>query len=222
MIRSNARDEVLGRLKQALPDSASNKEAGHSAIRRDYIRQGSLAAGDRIELFLERLRDYDTQVIEVCDAVEIRYAVASVMQSSGDELLLLPEKWPSEWVPEGVATLIDRVLATDELQRATAVLTTCEVAVASTGTIFLVHGVHGGSQGRRVATLLPDHHICIVRRDQILETIPEGIMAVRQFSTQPITTISGPSATSDIEMTRIRGVHGPRHLTVLLLSEAGY
>jgi len=93
------------------------------------------------------------------------------------------------------------------------VLTTCEAAVASSGTIFLVHG---GTQGRRSLTLLQDHHICIVRHDQVYGSIPEVLGSVLLQSTKPITSISGPSATSDIEMVRVRGVHGPRRLTILL------
>jgi L-lactate dehydrogenase complex protein LldG len=101
----------------------------------------------------------------------------------------------------------------DELNPMQAVVTTCEAAIASTGTILLVHG---GAQGRRAITLLPDHHICVLRRDQVFELVPETWESIAAQSAKPITTISGPSATSDIEMTRIRGVHGPRRLTVIL------
>jgi L-lactate dehydrogenase complex protein LldG len=94
-----------------------------------------------------------------------------------------------------------------------AVITTCEAAAASTGTIFLVHH---GAQGRRAITLLPDHHICLLHRAQVYELIPQALAAISAHRAESITTISGPSATSDIEMTRIRGVHGPRRLTVIL------
>jgi len=104
-------------------------------------------------------------------------------------------------------------LSTIQIEGVDAVLTTCEIAVASTGTIFLVHD---GAQGRRVLTLLPDHHLCVVRRSQVVGMVPEAIRALGPRLGHVVTTISGPSATSDIEMTRIRGVHGPRRLTVIL------
>jgi L-lactate dehydrogenase complex protein LldG len=120
---------------------------------------------------------------------------------------------PREWCPASVELLVDHGLTDEQVDRAQAVLTTCEVAIASTGTIVLVHE---GTQGRRIASLLPDHHICIVRCDQVVELVPEAFRPLAVQGSKPITTISGPSATADIEMTRIRGVHGPRRLSVLL------
>jgi L-lactate dehydrogenase complex protein LldG len=109
--------------------------------------------------------------------------------------------------------VVDTQLSIEELDTVGTVVTPCEAVVASTGTILLVHD---GAQGRRAITLLPDHHICIVKREQVFEMVPEAIAAMGARSRMAITTISGPSATSDIEMTRIRGVHGPRRLTVVL------
>jgi L-lactate dehydrogenase complex protein LldG len=112
-----------------------------------------------------------------------------------------------------VGILRDEALTTPALDQPRVVLTGCTVAIAMSGTIILEHGEE---QGRRAATLLPDHHICVLWRDQVVETIAEALQRVTK-RTVPITTIAGPSATSDIEMTRIRGVHGPRRLTAIIL-----
>ena len=125
-------------------------------------------------------------------------------------------KSAAAWIPAGLDVRRDEGLSTAQIEGVDAVLTACEIAVASTGTIVLVHD---GAQGRRVLTLLPDHHLCVVRRGQVVGTVPEAIRALGSRLGQAVTTISGPSATSDIEMTRIRGVHGPRRLTVILCAE---
>jgi L-lactate dehydrogenase complex protein LldG len=120
-------------------------------------------------------------------------------------------------LPSDVPCSVDNALSISAIDDAEVVLTSCEVAVAATGTIFLVHE---GAQGRRASTLLPDHHICVIREDQVYETVAEAFAVLNPDVKRPMTTISGPSATSDIEMTRIRGVHGPRRLTVILCAPA--
>jgi L-lactate dehydrogenase complex protein LldG len=205
-----AREEILARIHEALPEEARDIEASHASIPRLYNRSGTLDAHARLELFIDRLLDYDTEIIQVETESELPVAIE---QGAAQERLIAASDFPTAWLPAGLTIEIDHKLSTPEIDRAEAVLTTCEVAVASTGTIFLVHG---GAQGRRAITLLPDHHICVVRRDQVVEVVPEALKAVASQSGRPITTISGPSATSDIEMTRIRGVHGPRRLTVIL------
>ncbi len=209
-----AREEILGRIRAALPGEPVDVEGSHAGIARGYQRRGGLDAQASIALLIDRLVDYDTEVIELPDAAELAAAIAGVLRVAGEERVMVAEAFPQAWLPEGVEVMVDRALSTEEMERAQAVLTTCEAAVASTGTIVLVHG---GAQGRRAITLLPDHHLCIVRRDQVYETVPEALAAIAAESTRPVTTISGPSATSDIEMTRIRGVHGPRRLTVFLV-----
>jgi L-lactate dehydrogenase complex protein LldG len=167
----------------------------------------------RIDLFVDRLLDYDARVHSVASEELIAGAVEQVLAASGETRLIASASLDSAWLPAGVDVTIDEASTTDVVDRAQAVVTTCEVAIASTGTIILVHT---GAQGRRVLTLLPDHHMCIVRRDQVCELVPEALARLSAHDGLPITTISGPSATSDIEMTRIRGVHGPRRLTVIL------
>jgi L-lactate dehydrogenase complex protein LldG len=135
------------------------------------------------------------------------------MCKASEERVVVATEFPQRWLPAGFAFTVDRELGIEQLDTMQAVVTTCEAAIASTGTILLIHE---GAQGRRAITLLPDHHLCLVRREQVLELVPEAWESIAAKGAQPITTISGPSATSDIEMTRIRGVHGPRRLTVIL------
>jgi L-lactate dehydrogenase complex protein LldG len=213
--QGSAREEILGRIRAALPGEPASVAASYASIARTYQRQGALDRDACMELFIDRLVDYDSQVLQLMDESEIADAVARVMQDAGEDRLIVAAAMPSEWCPAGVDLIVDEGLTDELVDRAQAVLTTCEVAIASTGTIVLVHG---GAQGRRIASLLPDHHICIVKRDQVYELVPEAFRLLAKYGTKPITTISGPSATADIEMTRIRGVHGPRRLSVLIYS----
>jgi len=210
-----AREEILARIQGALHVRASDPANGHGQIERTYTRTTSMTEHQTIDLFIDRLVDYDTEVIQVSNDAGIAAAVAQSMTKAQETALLAPAGFPQEWLPSGIAITFDESLSHEALDAEKTVITTCEAAVASTGTIFLVHG---GLQGRRVITLLPDHHICIVRRSQVFSVLPEALTAVTSSATKPITTISGPSATSDIEMVRIRGVHGPRSLTVILVS----
>jgi L-lactate dehydrogenase complex protein LldG len=212
-----AREEILARIRAALPDLKVPAEASHASIPRSYGRLSHLDRQACLQLFIDRLLDYDTEVIELTDATGLSAAIEQALRNAGEDSLLVPAGPLQMLVPDGVNSYVDHGLTTPELGRAQAVLTSCEAAVASTGTIFLVHGE---TQGRRVLTLLPDHHICIVRRSQVYGSIPEGLAALATQSKKLITSISGPSATSDIEMVRIRGVHGPRRLTVLLYGDS--
>jgi L-lactate dehydrogenase complex protein LldG len=210
----NAREEILARIRGALHVQASDPANKHGHIVREYTRTAGMDEHATIELFIDRLVDYDTEVIQVGSDAEIAGAVAQALANAQVTYLLAPSAFPREWLPEGIHVTFDEGLSHEALNREKTVITTCEAAVASTGTIVLVHG---GSQGRRVITLLPDHHICIVRRNQVYGVLPEALDAIKSDAAKPITTISGPSATSDIEMVRIRGVHGPRSLTVVLV-----
>ena len=213
--QGNAREEILGRIRAALPGEPTSVKNSYISIARKYQKKGTLDREGCLELFVDRLLDYDSQVIRLKAESGIADAVAGVMKGAGEERLIVAGAMPREWCPSGVELIVDAGLTDEQVDRAQAVLTTCEVAIASTGTIVLMHG---GAQGRRVASLLPDHHICIVRHEQVLELVPEAFRLLGTQDAKPITTISGPSATADIEMTRIRGVHGPRRLSVLLCS----
>lgn len=209
----SAREEILARIRAALPGEATSIQFSHEAISRNYTRTGQLDRQACIDLFIDRLVDYDTEVIELPDDTRIASSVKDALRSAGEETLIVPEAFPPQWLPTGVSITVDNQCSSEQIERMQAVLTTCEAAVAATGTIFLIHI---GPQGRRVITLLPDHHICLVRRNQVYELVPEALAAIAPSSMLPITSISGPSATADIEMTRIKGVHGPRRLTVIL------
>jgi L-lactate dehydrogenase complex protein LldG len=209
---SDARKAILGRIRAELgPETTPLEE--YAQIAREYDRAGALDRGGCLELLKDRLLDYDSEIFEVETEGEIASAVASALQRADEHRVLVADAFPKAWLPDGIDVMADAQLSIEELDTVGTVVTTCEAVVASTGTILLVHD---GAQGRRAITLLPDHHICIVNRNQVFELVPEAIQAMGQRSRMAITTISGPSATSDIEMTRIRGVHGPRRLTVVL------
>lgn len=212
-----AREEVLGRIRAALPGDPESVAASYASIHRTYSRRGTLARNACIDLFIDRLIDYDAEVIQLDDETGLAEAIARVLRNADEDRLLVAPDLPKRWHPAHLNPIVDHALTTEAIDRAQAVLTTCEVAIASTGTIVLVHS---GAQGRRIATLLPDHHICLVERCQVHELVPEAFAALDRGTPAPVTTISGPSATSDIEMTRIRGVHGPRRLTVILYGRA--
>lgn len=211
--QGSAREEILGRIRAALPGEPASVAASYASIARTYQKEGTLDRETRLELFIDRLLDYDSQVVQLADAGEIADAVRRVMQEAGEDRVIVASAMPLEWCPTDVELIVDERLTDEQVDRAQAVLTTCEMAIAATGTIVLVHG---GAQGRRIASLLPDHHICIVNRKQVVELVPEAFRLLAVHGAKPITTISGPSATADIEMIRIRGVHGPRRLSVLL------
>ena len=217
---SDARFKVLDTVRRQLaadPDIkdllAESPEAAYARIPRTYQRAAVLDHEETLELFYDRLRDYDSELI-FTDEAGIANAVAQAMRDSNETLLLVPTGVPQSWLPaSGLEIRRDEHLPLQPLEEPRSVLTGCTVGIAMSGTIVLEHGEE---QGRRAATLLPDHHICVIRKDQVVETLAEALQRITK-RTAPITTIAGPSATSDIEMTRIRGVHGPRRLTAIIL-----
>jgi L-lactate dehydrogenase complex protein LldG len=212
-VTQSAREEILGRIRAALSPDPSPMTSSYGAVARTYRRRGELSEDARLELFIDRLIDYDSEVLHASSEAEISRCIEESLQSAHEDRVLASAELPGAWLPKGVRVIVDTGLTSDEIEGNPAVVTTCEAAVAATGTIILVHK---GTQMRRVFTLLPDHHICLIRRDQIYELLPEALAAVGTVLDAPLTTISGPSATSDIEMTRIRGVHGPRKLTAII------
>jgi L-lactate dehydrogenase complex protein LldG len=197
------RDEVLARVRVALGARSTVD------IPRDYRPHGEHEPGspELLELLTDRLVDYKATVLR-STVDDLAATVARAIPSGAR--FVLPPGLPAEWViPDAVVDPGD--LTPYDLDAFDGVLTACTVAAAETGTIAL-DGSAG--QGRRAITLVPDLHVCVVRADQVVQTVPELI--ARLDPHRPLTLISGPSATSDIELHRVEGVHGPRTLVVVL------
>ncbi len=207
----SARDEILTRIARARPAAAPGL-----SIPRRYRRVGTLDHQQRVELFCRRVGDYRATVRRV-ESSEIAAACATICSSRGARTLVVPGGLPAAWRPRGVALVEDDAVAVRELDAVDGAVTGCTVAIAETGTIVLTGSAH---EGRRAITLIPDLHICVVREPQIVELVPEAfdLLIRRGLERSPLTLISGPSATSDIELDRVEGVHGPRNLFVLVAS----
>jgi L-lactate dehydrogenase complex protein LldG len=201
---SLAKREILGRVRDAIG------QAEPPVLPLRNYRQSGIVS---LEDFIEKLVDYNAGVY-LCSADGIATVVTHAMETRGKRSLLIPAGFPAAWLPAGFDFIRDRGLDYDTIDRSEGALTACTAAISMTGTIILSHSE---TEGRRALTLIPDYHLCVVHADQVVETVPEGIRRLRDLQTRPITTISGPSATADIEMTRIKGVHGPRTLDVILV-----
>jgi L-lactate dehydrogenase complex protein LldG len=214
----NARDEILARIQRSLSAVPRSSTGDHAAIQRSYVQAGKLDTAAKLNRFEDSLREYNAEVYRCADA-ELPATIAHAMNSAGHRRLLVADEIPKEWLPPAPFEFSqDDNLSYEKLDRSEGVLTACTIAIAMTGTIVLRHSKQSG---RRALTLIPDYHLCIVRASQVLETVPEAIRAIHATGApdrSPLTTISGPSATADIEMTRIKGVHGPRVINVILVS----
>jgi L-lactate dehydrogenase complex protein LldG len=203
----HARDTVLGRIREALADRPPAV-----AIPRDY--ELALPPGaDVTGLFVERVSDYRATVTRTT-AVELPATIAGVLRARGATRIAVPDGLPDAWLSAAdVEPVRDAPpLSYAALDSLDGVITGCAVAIAETGTIVLDGGP---DQGRRVLSLLPDLHLCVVMASQVVGSVPEALS--RLAPTHPQTWISGPSATSDIELQRVEGVHGPRRLDVILV-----
>jgi L-lactate dehydrogenase complex protein LldG len=215
---SLAQDDMLRRIKVALRDVPSSERPEDVRVAREYRQAGTASPAELITRFTERLVDYKAKVQRVMLA-ELPSAIAAACAARGIGRLVAPADLPEGWVPTEVELLRDMAgaLSNQQLDASDGVLTGCALGIAQTGTIVLDGGP---AQGRRALTLLPDYHLCVVRVDQIVELVPEAIarMVAAGAERRPITLISGPSATSDIELSRVEGVHGPRTLEVLIVA----
>ena len=202
---------ILGRVRAALRDVDDEVD-----VPRDYRRTGD--AGTAVELFAERVADYRATVTRA-PAQDAARAVAAACERHAARRLVVPAGLPAAWRPSGVELIADEALGVDALDAVDGVLTGCAVAIAETGTIALDGGP---GQGRRAITLVPDLHVCVVEAARIFAGVPEAIAALGDAAREgrPLTLISGPSATSDIELRRVEGVHGPRRLEVVVLVSA--
>jgi L-lactate dehydrogenase complex protein LldG len=167
---------------------------------------------------VERLREYDAEVVE-CAPGQLPETIAAKISASGRKRFVAPAGLPADWMPQGYDWSLDRgahgELSQDDVENADGVISACFCAIADSGTIVLHHGPQ---EGRRILTLLPDWHLCVLRTSQIVEVLPEYFARVSD-PPKLATYISGPSATADIEMTRIKGVHGPRFLHVVVVTD---
>lgn len=212
-----ARDEILDRIRTAIGSTPSVAPTA-SEIPRDYRQAGDHQPGDAelLELLTDRLVDYKATV-QRCAATEVTNTVVAMLDARSVGRLVVPANAVVDltgWAGEAVIDRPETPLDVATLDAADGVLTGCAVAIAETGTIVLDASP---DQGRRAITLVPDYHLVVVRADQVVQTVPEAL--TRLDPRRPLTWISGPSATSDIELSRVEGVHGPRTLDVVLVRE---
>lgn len=201
-----AREEILSRVRSAQVSAADHP------VRRAYAQ--TVEPADLLGLFVERVEDYKATVIRTSpDAV-----AAAVAQSLvGASRVVVPAGFTPAWLPDGIEIVHDEpALSSNELNGVDAVLTTATVGIAVTGTIVLDHTQ---GQGRRALTLVPDLHVCVLTQDQIVGDVPEAVarLSASVAAGRPLTWVSGPSATVDIELIRVHGVHGPRTLRLVLV-----
>jgi L-lactate dehydrogenase complex protein LldG len=214
----STRDQVLGRIRRALADVPGTESPQDVPVPRDYLRvHGDRRAAQTAELLAENLVDYRA-VVHHTDAAGLPGRIAALLAQRQSRTVVVPRGLPEEWLSGAgdVEQVADEPgLTPGDLDRVDSVLTGCAVAIAETGTIVLDAGP---DQGRRRITLVPDHHICVVRMpEQVVDSVPQALE--RLDPARPLTWISGPSATSDIELNRVEGVHGPRTLEVVLVSQ---
>ena len=214
MSSSGSREAILDRVRRATVNGSPNVDRSYAELKRDYLRTGRLGLEKRLELMIERLREYDAEVVESSPA-SLPEAIATQLAASGRHTFVAPPGLPAEWMAPGFDWKIDRGLTTAGLEKADGVVTASFCGIADSGTIVLHHSA---TEGRRVISLLPDWHLCVLRASDVVETLPEYFARCAEAPALA-TYISGPSATADIEMTRIKGVHGPRFLHVIVVRD---
>lgn len=219
-MREDARTALLGavaRATQGVRDA--HVDAAYEALERGYRRRGQADEVARLARLSDRLADYGVEVLRT-RAEGVARVVAEWAAQRGVRSWVVPPGLEAAWLAEaGDVRIVPDDAEPRALDAADAVVTGCAVAVAETGTIVLDAGA---GQGRRAATLVPDAHLCVVRASQVVELVPEAIEALEGAARagRPLTFVSGPSATSDIELVRVAGVHGPRTLAVVLVEGA--
>ena len=209
---NDARDEILRRVR------AAGAPRVEGSVADPYRRRGSLGDEERVRLFCERVGEYRAEVHRFAEP-EIGKLIASTCARQEARRLLVPQGLPAAWRSDELNLVDDEGLSPYELDAVDGALTGCTVAIAETGTIVLAAGP---AEGRRALTLVPDLHVCVVGERQIVQLLPEALERIEELGShvRPLTLISGPSATSDIELSRVEGVHGPRKLVVLVMKES--
>ena len=215
----NAKDEILARVRRSLRDVPAGEIEADAPI--DWRYGQPVEVGDVLDLFAERVADYKAAVVR-CSQAKVAEAVVQGLQTAKVTSVVVPPGLDSGWCEAirqaGMQLLVEQPespLSNAELNGIDAVVTAAAVGTAETGTIMLDHTA---DQGRRALTLVPDVHICVVRADQVVSGVPKAVARLKPavLADQPLTWISGGSATSDIELSRVEGMHGPRTLHVII------
>ncbi|MFT8394852.1 LutC/YkgG family protein [Propionibacterium sp.] len=217
----DAKQEILARIRRATADIVEKDPEKDTPIHWTY--GGGIAMDDVVGTFQQKVEDYSATVVRVSSA-EVPQAVVDGLKATGAEsTVVVPVGLDKSWVTaiEGAgltARADEPQLTKTELDNTDAVVTAAAVGVADTGTIVLDHEP---DQGRRALSLVPDRHVCVIRADQVVSDVPEAVQIVKSavHEGRPLTWISGGSATSDIELSRVDGVHGPRKLYVILVQD---
>jgi len=208
---SEVRQQILDRIRRA---NSEEPLSSYADLPRDYTRGGRRDREACAALMVERLREYDAEVVE-CEPGDLTACIADCLTRSSKRTFVAPPGLPAEWLVHGFSWKVDKDLTHSAIEASDGVVTACFAAVADSGTIVLHHSP---AEGRRVISLLPDRHLCVLNTSQIVETLPEYFARCAE-PPRLATYISGPSATADIEMTRIKGVHGPRFLHVIVVHD---
>ncbi len=205
---TDAREAILASIR-----FSNRSQLDAPAIPRKYRRPARKETPDPVEHFAERVRDYQATV-NFTTAADLAGAIASALDDRASSSVVIPSGVSREWLANYRGKICDDgpTLNASELDQIDAVVTGCAAGIAETGTVILNAGP---DQGRRIITLIPDHHVVVIRADQIVADVPD-VMS-RLDPSHPLTWISGPSATSDIELSRVEGVHGPRKLDVIIV-----
>jgi len=217
---SASRQAILSRIRgndaRVDPKPASLE---YARLNRAYRRTGDLNSEERLKMFEERLAEYDAHVHRVSQPT-LPEQIAAAISRRGAMRIAVPAGIPADWIAPatpgtGAEFISADLFSNAELDGLDGFLSACTVAIALTGTIVLQTAP---GQGPRRLSLIPDYHLCVVFAEQIVETVSEAFDRLAATAALPTTFVSGPSATADIEMTRIKGVHGPRFLDVLIVS----
>ncbi|AJF69096.1 LutC/YkgG family protein [Streptomyces vietnamensis] len=207
----SSREAILGRVRAALADVPVDEIPEDVPVPRNYRRAHTAPGDDLVTLFAERVADYRATVHRT-DETGLTDAIAAALTARGVRRLALPRDFPSALLPSGPWTWHREPLEVPDLDALDGTVTLAAAGIAVTGTVVLDTGA---GQGRRALTLVPDHHLCIVYAEQIAADVPDALGLLDP--TRPLTFVSGPSATSDIELDRVEGVHGPRTLDVIVV-----
>ncbi len=209
-----SKSEILSRIRaaNATTTTADTAQTAWQSLARNYKREGLLDPAAKLHLLEDRLRDYDATVTRTTPDA-LAQTIANTLNNRRKIHIVIPPNTPTTTLPGGFTFTLDESLTPTQLDAFDGVLTTATLAIAETGTVVL----QSPNQGRRALSLVPDYHLCIVNAADVVETVPEAFARLQPTAALATTFISGPSATADIEMTRIKGVHGPRVLDVVLI-----